>query len=138
MYVTETTETIEDEEHRALGKPTAKARPRMKSTITLTPVAVPLRERKWVDVNPGSYDHECYVISKAMISLLRHDENIPRDTDGAVKYEDIVEKINTKKKKFDGASQWSLNDWMSILAKGGGAKKRFQYCSNPNSSRHIS
>ena len=74
-YVTETTETIEDEEHRALGKPIAKARPRMKSTITLTPVSVPLRERKWVDVNPESYDHECYVISKAMIRLLRHDQN---------------------------------------------------------------
>ena len=57
-YVTETTETIEDAEHGALGKPIPKARPRMKSTITLTPVAVPLRERKWVDVNPGSYDHE--------------------------------------------------------------------------------
>ena len=42
-----------------------------------------------------------------------------------------------KRKKFDGASQWSLNDWISILAKGGGAKKRFQYCLNPNSSRHI-
>ena len=27
---------------------------------------------------------------------------------------------------------------ISILAKGGGAKKIFQYCLNPNSSRHIS
>ena len=25
----------------------------------------------------------------------------------------------------------------SFLAKGGGAKKKFQYCLNPNSSRHI-
>ena len=40
----------------------------MKSTI-VTPVSVPPRERKWVDVNPGSYDHECYVISKAMSRL---------------------------------------------------------------------
>ena len=84
-YVNETTETMEDEEHGALGKPIAKARLRMKSTITLTPVSVPLLERKWVDVNPGSYDHECFVISKAMIRLLRHDRNIPRETDGAVK-----------------------------------------------------
>ena len=55
-YVTETTETMEDEEHGALGKPIAKARPQMKPTVTLTPVSFPLRERKWVDVNPGSYD----------------------------------------------------------------------------------
>ena len=39
-YVTETTETIEDEEHRAFGIPIAKARTRMKSTMTLTPVSV--------------------------------------------------------------------------------------------------
>ena len=63
-YVNETTATIEDEEHGASGKPIAKARLRMKSTITLTPVSVPLRERKWVAVNPGSSDHECYAISK--------------------------------------------------------------------------
>ena len=55
-YVTETIETIEDEEHRVLGKPIAEARPRMKATTTLTPVSVPLHERKWMDVNPGSYD----------------------------------------------------------------------------------
>ena len=60
-------------------------------------------------------------------------------TDGAIKYEDIVEEFNKKeKKKFVGASQWSLNDWISILAKGGGAKKRFHFGLNPNSSRHIS
>ena len=92
-YVNETTETIEDEEHIASGKLTAKARPRKKSTATLTPVSVPLRERKWLDVNPGSYDHECYVISKAITRLLRHDQNIPRETDGAIKYEDIVEEL---------------------------------------------
>ena len=102
---------------RRQGKPIAKARPCMKSTITPTPVAVLLRERKWVDVNPGSHDHECHVISNAMIRLLRHDQNIPRETDGAVKYEDIVEEFNKKKRRtFDGASQWSVDDWISILA----------------------
>ena len=75
-YVNETTETMEDKEHEASGKPMAKARPRMKSTITLTPVSVPPRERNWVDVETGSYDHEYYVISKAMTRLLRHDQRI--------------------------------------------------------------
>ena len=27
--------------------------------------------------------------------------------------------------------------WISFLAKGGGPKKRFQYCLNPNSSKHF-
>ena len=53
-------------------------------------------------------------------------------------YSSIVEEFNKRRRNnFDGASQWSLNDWISILAKGGGAKKRFQYCLTPNSSRHI-
>ena len=60
----------------------------------LTRASVPLREGTWVDVNPGSYDHECCVMSKAMARLLRHDEHIHRETDGAIKYEDIVEDFN--------------------------------------------
>ena len=71
-----------------------------------------------------------------MIRLLRHEYS--SGNDGAVKYEDVVEEFNKRKRKiFEGASQWPLNDWISILAKGG-AKKRFQYCLNPNSFRHIS
>ena len=74
-----------------------------------------------------------------MVRLLRHDQHIPRETDGAVKFEDIVEEFNkTKKKKFEGASQWSLKDWISILAREGEPRKRFQCCLNPNSPRHIS
>ena len=130
---------MEDEEHGVLGKTFCKSKTSNEINSNADTVAVPLHERKWVDVNPGSYDHECYVITQAMTRLLRHDQNIPWETDGAVKYEDIVEEFNKKKrKKFEGAPQWSLNDWISFLAKGGGAKKRFQYCLNPNSSRHIS
>ena len=101
-YVTETTETFEGEEHRALGKPIAKARPRMKSTITLTPVSVPLHERKWMDVNPWDYDHKCYVVSKAMTLILQHDQTILREID-------IIEEFKMKK-RFDGALQWSIED----------------------------
>ena len=127
-YVKETTQTAEDE--MSIGKLVVKSRLRTKSKVTLTAVSVPPRERKCVDVNPKSYDHECYVTSEAMIRLPA--------TDGAVKYEHIVEEFNKKKrKKFDGASQWSRNDWISILAKGG-AKNKFQYCLSPKSSRHIS
>ena len=43
-----------------------------------------------------------------------------------------------KGKNFEGASQLSLNDWIAVLAEGGGAKKRFQYRLKPNFSRHIS
>ena len=127
-YVNETTETMDDEEHEALEKLIAKARPRMKSTMMLTPCSVPPRERKWVDVDPGSFDHEYYDKSKAMTTLPRHDQNdqeIHRETDGAITYEDIVEEFNNKKKKFEGASQWSLNDWILFWHKEEEPRKGF-------------
>ena len=90
--------------------------------------------KKWIDVNPERFRQDCFVMSKAMIRLLRHDQSVPREDDRAVRFDDIMEEF---KKKFDGALQWSINDWIPILAKGGGPKKRFQYCLNPNSSRHF-
>ena len=42
-----------------------------------------------------------------------------------------------RKQKFDDASQCLLEDWMSKLAKWGGAKKRFQDCVNPNSLQSV-
>ena len=36
-----------------------------------------------------------------------------------------------RKKKFDDASQWLFEDWISTLAKGGEAKQIFQDCVNP-------
>ena len=73
-----------------------------------------------------------------MIRLIRHDQNIPRETDGAVKCEDIVEEFNKRKgKNFEGASQWPLNNWISILVKGSGAKKTLQCCLNPDFFKHI-
>ena len=53
-----------------------------------------------------------------MIRLLRHD--------------DLMEEF---KAKFDGTSQWSIDAWITFLAKGRGPKKRFQYCLT--SSKHF-
>ena len=73
-------------------------------------------------------------MSKFTIRLLRHEETIPREGDGAVRFDDLIEKF---KAKFDGTSQWSIEAWITFLAKGGGPKERFQYCLNPNSSKLL-
>ena len=127
-YVTESTETIEDEEHRASGRLVAKARPRLKPAVMLSSVSVLLRERKWIDIILEKHHHDCFLVSKAMARLLRHDQSVPREDDGAVRFDYFLEEF---KAKFDGTSQLSINDWISILA-GGGPKKKFQYCLNPN------
>ena len=106
----------------ASGKPIAKARPRQKPTVTLTSVSIPVLERKWIDIETQrSHHHKCYEVWKAMIRLPRHDQSVPRGSDGAIHYSDIIEEC--RKKKFDNASQWLLENCRSILAKGGGAKK---------------
>ena len=121
---------------QASGKPIAKARPRRKPTVTLTSVSIIVTERKWIDIETQrSHDHKCYEVSEAITRLLRHDQSVPRGSDGAIHYSDIIEEC--RKKKFDGASQWFLEDWISTLAKGGGAKKRFQSCVNPDSSNQF-
>ena len=56
---------------------------------------------------------------------LRHDETILRGGDGAARFDDLAEKF---KARFDGASQWSVEAWITFLAKGGRPKKRFQCC----------
>ena len=123
-YATEATETNENTEHRAAGKPVAEARPRLKPAVKLSFVSISQRDRKWIDINPGKYDHDCFSVSKALIRLLRHGQSVHREEDGAVRFDDILEEY---KKKFDGALQWSITDWISILAKGGGQMKMFQY-----------
>ena len=66
-----------------------------------------------------------------MITFLRHEASIPREDDGAVRFDDLIERF---KEKFVGTLQWTVDAWVSFLAKRGGEKRRFQYCLNPYSS----
>ena len=67
-----------------------------------------------------------------MIRFLRHDASVPREDDGAVRFDDLMKEFEAK---FDGSSQRSAYDWITYLVKGGGQKKRFHYCLNPHSSK---
>ena len=97
-YVTESMLTKEEEDI-ASGIPIAKARPRHKPTVTLTSVSIPVRERRWIDIDTQrSQDQKCSDVSKAITRLLRHDLRVRREIDGAIQYNDIIEKC--RKKKF--------------------------------------
>ena len=58
---------------------------------------------------------DCFAVSKVMIRLLRHDPSIPREDDGAVYCDDFMKEFEAK---FDGSSRWSVNDWLTYLARG--------------------
>ena len=73
-------------------------------------------------------------MSKFMIRLLRHDDTVHREDDGAVRLDHLAELF---KLRFAGTSCWLIQAWISFLVIGGGPKKRFQCCLNPNSSEHF-
>ena len=106
-YVTETSEEIPiaSVEEGGTGKFVAKGKPRPKPTLTLSLVSLPFLERTWKDINAGKYSQGCFDVSKFMIRLLRYDESVHREDDGAVRFQDLAEEF---KAKFDGTSQWSI------------------------------
>ena len=70
-----------------------------------------------------------------MIRLLRHDDTVHREDDGAVRFDDLAELF---KSRVAGTSQWPIEAWITFVAKGGGPKKRFQYPSSPGTFRRYS
>ena len=76
--------------------------------------------------------------------MIRHSKQVCREEDGGVNYDLIMDECKKKsledpghwsdemKKQFAHAPHWSIEKWISVLAKVGGQKKRFQYCLNPN------
>ena len=59
--------------------------------------------------------------------MLRHDQNVLREEDGAVEFGRLKKYIGDS---FPHSVRWSNNSWINNLARGGGEKKRFQFCMN--------
>ena len=68
-----------------------------------------------------------YEVSKKVIHLLRHSHKVHREEDGAVHFWRINENLQNP---FPQSFHWSDDRWKACLAAGGGAKRRFQYCTD--------
>ena len=66
----------------ARSKAKAKPQPR-ESTRTTT---IPLSERTWIDIEPSKQDLESYNLSKKVVNLLRHNQKLHREEDGAIQF----------------------------------------------------
>ena len=62
-----------------------------------------------------------------MISLLRHNQTVQREDDGAVQFWRIKFYLRNHCSQI---SCWSDDRWKVCLAAGGGSKRRYQYCSD--------
>ena len=102
----------------------AKAKPQRRELADHSRSIIPMRERKWIDVEPGNYSLSAYEISKKMVNLLRHSQTVQREDDGAVQFWRIKEHLQSQ---FPQIPHWSDNRWKACLAAGGGAKRRYQY-----------
>ena len=98
----------------------AKAKPQRRELAGSSPRIVPIERRNWIDVEPGKCSLSEFEVSKKVIYLLRHSQQVHREEDGVVHFWRIKENLQ---------SQFPLSS-LVCLAGGGGNKKRFQYCTD--------
>ena len=68
------------------GRSKAKAKPQMRESVVDTPTTIPMHERKWIDIDPSEQSLKAYEVSKRVISLLRHNQTVQREEDGAIEF----------------------------------------------------
>ena len=105
----------------------AKAKPQKREPIDSSSRIIPIERRNWIDIEPGTYSLSEYEASKKVIHLLRHGNQVHREDDGAVHFWRIKENLQNP---FPQSIHWSDDRWKACLAAGGGAKRRFQYCTD--------
>ena len=72
-------------------------------------------------------------LAKRLTTLLRQCQ-IPQDEDGANEFWRLKGYLRNE---FENSQHWSDEMWKSKMAKGGGNKKRFQYCTDPSGQEII-
>ena len=108
----------------ARSKAKAKPQPRELAGTTAT---IPIHERRWIDIEPSKQDLASYDLSKKVINLLRHNQTLQREEDGAIEFCKIKFHLRNHHSQIHN---WSDDRWKACLATGGGSKRRYQYCSD--------
>ena len=102
----------------------AKAKPQRREPVDV-PSIIPMT--KWIDIEPGESSFSAYEISKKVIHLLRYSQQVQREDDGAVQFWRIK---NFLQNQFPQKIYWSDDRWKACLSAGGGAKRRYQNCTD--------
>ena len=103
----------------------AKAKPQPRELVGTT-ATIPMHERRWIDIEPSAPSLAAYDLSKKVINLLRHNQTVQREEDGAIQFWRI--KFH-RRNQFSQVQHWSDERWKACLAAGGGSKRRYQHCS---------
>ena len=108
----------------ARSKAKAKPQPRELAGTTAT---IPIHERRWIDIEPSKQHLASYDLSKKVVNLLRHNQKLQREEDGAIEFNKIKYHLRNQHSQIHN---WSDDRWKACLAAGGGSKRRYQYCSD--------
>ena len=92
----------------------AKAKPQIRDSVSSSTKTVPIGERTWTDIEPGEF------------FFLRHG-SLHREDDGAIEFWLIKDNLQ---EHFLYCHHWSDDKWKKTMARGGGNKKRYQYCTD--------
>ena len=111
----------------------AEAKPHRRTLASPSTRILPIAKRKWTDVEPEDYSPVDYPVSKQLSTLLRHG-HLPREDDGAIEFWRMKDNL---KNHFVSSQLWSDEMWKSTMAKGGGNKRRFQYCTDSSGQEII-
>ena len=69
----------------AAARSKAKAKPQPRE-IAGTTATIPIHQRRWIDIEPSKQDLDSYDLSKKVINLLRHNQTLQREEDGAIEF----------------------------------------------------
>ena len=96
----------------------AKAKPQQREPVD-TPTIIPMHERRWIDTEPSDQTLAAYDLSKKVISLLRHNQTVQREEDGATQFYRIKFHLRNQ---FPQIPHWSDNRMESML----GSRRRIK------------
>ena len=103
-----------------------RPKPQRRDSASSSTRTIPIGERTLTDDEPGKYSLSDYEVSKKVMYLPRHSQQLHREEDGAVQFWRIKESLQ---KYFMSCPHWSDSKWKAWMA-GGGNKKNFQYCTD--------
>ena len=101
-----------------------KAKPQSRELVDTT-ATIPMPERRWIDIEPSEQNLASYDLSKKVINLLRHNQTLQREEDGAIEFYKIKFHLRNHHSQIQN---WSDDRWKACLAAGGRSKRRYQYC----------
>ena len=110
----------------------ATAKPQRREPVDTSSI-IPMHERKWIDIEPSEQNLASYDLSKKVINLLRHNQTLQREDEGAIEFYKIKFYLRNHHSQIQ---VWSDDRWKACMAAGRGSKRRCQHCSD-DSGRNI-